>query len=64
MAIKREDERYSSDPLDEISGMVERVEGKKQQDSEDGGEAAPALRMKVLGDMRDTGKKRRPRDES
>lgn len=74
MAIKREDERYSSDPVEEISGIVEHVERKKRSatDSAEAGEAdqsgepaasdesaAPAFQMRVLGDMRDTGKKRR-----
>ncbi|MGH3623036.1 MAG: hypothetical protein ACRDQ5_14780 [Sciscionella sp.] len=53
MAVKREDERYSSDPLDELVGLVERVEDDTQGDDE-----APALRMRVTGDLRDTGKRR------
>lgn len=58
MAVKREDERYSSDPMDEISGIVEHVEGKEQRDGE-----SPGLRMKVTGDARSDGGERGDRDE-
>jgi hypothetical protein len=57
MAVKREDERYSSDPLDEVSGIVEHVERKQEEGQEqDGG--APGFRMKVTGDSRDDGKRK------
>jgi hypothetical protein len=47
MAVKREDERYSSDPMDELAGLVERVEQDEQADGE-----TPALRMRVTGRRR------------
>ncbi|AHH94305.1 hypothetical protein GCM10010174_22230 [Kutzneria viridogrisea] len=56
MTVQRNDHRHTTDPVDSIKSLFDE---RAQEAGEPEGDKPKAPQMRILGDLRDTGKKRR-----